>query len=161
MFLALCKGGIYMTHHAIDVARWLLRRNEQEKQFGDAENVTNLKLQKLLYYVQGIYLGMYGTPIFEEQIEAWTHGPVVPEIYREYKCFGSNGIVDPNPPFCTFVKEEEDIMEWVYNEFGQYTAWKLRDMTHQEDPWKSTPQCGVIDNGLIKKYFEENYIEET
>ena len=45
----------------------------------------------------------------------------------------------------------------MYREFGQYTAWKLRDMTHQEAPWKETPRNGIIDKKLIEKYFKENY----
>ena len=54
--------------------------------------LTNLKLQRMLYYVQGWHLGLYGSPLFDEPFEAWIHGPVIPEIYRHYQAFGFNPI---------------------------------------------------------------------
>lgn len=50
-------------------------------------------------------------------------------------------------------------MKWVYDEFGQYTAWRLRNMTHQEAPWLKTEQNDVISKELIRDYFLENYVE--
>ena len=47
--------------------------------------ISNLKLQKLVYYAQGFHLALYDEPLFLEAIEAWTHGPVVPDLYRHYK----------------------------------------------------------------------------
>ena len=49
----------------------------------------------------------------------------------------------------------------VYEVFGKYSAWGLRNMTHQEDPWKNTPNSGVISKESIKKYFKEHYIENA
>ncbi|OQY42717.1 MAG: hypothetical protein B6240_13665 [Desulfobacteraceae bacterium 4572_87] len=46
--------------------------------------ISNLKLQKLVYYAQGFYLALYDEPLFNEPIEAWTHGPVIRELYRSY-----------------------------------------------------------------------------
>lgn len=59
----------------------------------DDDFITNLKLNKLLYYAQGAYLARTGRPLFNEQIEAWAYGPVVPSIYRKYKVCGKNPIV--------------------------------------------------------------------
>jgi len=72
-------------HSAQDVARWFLRRNDIEDKNGGADDITDLKLQKLLYYAQGMSLGMRGTCMFADPIEAWQHGPVVPHVYQIYK----------------------------------------------------------------------------
>lgn len=55
--------------------------------------ISNLKLQKLVYYAQAWYLGIYGTSLFEEDFEAWVHGPVIPALYREYKEFACKPIL--------------------------------------------------------------------
>lgn len=144
---------------ASEVAKWFLARNNVAMAEDGAENISNLKLQKLLYYAQGVYLAITGKPLFYDNIVAWKHGPVVVDVYHEYKEFGANGItlsddfVDPH-----FNEETESILEDVYNEFGQFSAWKLREMTHNEDPWKETEQSKVIDKQLIKTYFETVYV---
>lgn len=50
-------------------------------------SVTNLKIQKLVYYAQAWYLANYGNSLFEEDFQAWVHGPVIPELYQQYKQF--------------------------------------------------------------------------
>ena len=52
------------------------------------ELMTNMKLQKMLYYQQGFHLAYFETPLFDEDIEAWMYGPVVPSMYEKYKEFG-------------------------------------------------------------------------
>lgn len=66
------------------VAKYFLSKVEED--IGDG--ISNLKLQKLVYYAQAYHLAMYGEPLFGERVEAWEHGPVVPELYREYKIYG-------------------------------------------------------------------------
>ncbi|MGU9987360.1 MULTISPECIES: Panacea domain-containing protein [unclassified Rickettsia] len=66
---------------AIDVAKYLLILVDREA--GDA--ITQLKLQKLMYIAQGIHLVLYDKPLFKEEIEASQHGPVVRELYHEFK----------------------------------------------------------------------------
>ncbi len=68
------------TFRARDIARWFIAWAENV----DAE-VSNLKLQKLLYYAQGHRLGATGEPLFSDPIQAWAHGPVVAEVYHAYK----------------------------------------------------------------------------
>ena len=117
---------------AIKVAKYFLTKAEEE--VGDG--ISNLKLQKLVYYAQAFHLAMYDEPLFGEVIEAWEHGPVVPVLYHAYKQFGSGNIPAPTD----FDPEELDVrtaalLDEVYNVFGQYSAWKLRNMTHEERPW--------------------------
>lgn len=56
------------------------------------DDLTNMKINKLLYYAQGYYLRKYGIPMFADSFEAWDHGPVVPSVYTKYKKYGDNSI---------------------------------------------------------------------
>jgi uncharacterized phage-associated protein len=135
---------------ASDVAKYILCLSEPDT--GDF--ISNLKLQKLLYYSQGTHLALYGERLFDEPIEAWLHGPVVPLVYREFKTYGNNPIDMPedfNKDLLT--PDERDSVEEAYAEFGQYSAWKLRNMTHDEPPWKETGQNDIISIRAIMDYF--------
>lgn len=79
---------------AKEIAIWFLRENRIMKDDYDADSISNLKLQKLLYYAQGSYLALTNEPLFNENILAWKHGPVVNEVYQVYKKYGSDGIPD-------------------------------------------------------------------
>lgn len=150
-----------MAYSVQDIARWILSRNKFEEAFEGGDFISNLKLQKLLYYAQGSYLGLKDEPLFNEEIEAWTYGPVVPEVYHEYKGYGSKLIDTSEMIFSTDVIDPEDVkvLEEVYQVFGQYSASKLVKMTHEETPWLSTKKNCIIEKDVIKKYFKENYIE--
>ena len=96
--------------------------------------VTNLKLQKLLYYSQGWYLALYGVPLFEEGIEAWVHGPVVPAVYGYYKPCTWKAI--PPPSAVPALQERpEALVKEVIEVYGGMSAYDLERLTHQEDPW--------------------------
>ena len=118
---------------------------------------------KLLYYAQGIYLALSGKKLFSDNLVAWAHGPVVVDVYHEYCSNGSRGIEynESLRPKEKYSKEERNVLEQVYNYFGQYSAWKLRNMTHEERPWLETPQNHVISPKLIKEYFLEEYVRES
>ena len=62
--------------------------------FERLEEVTPLMLQKLLYFIQGVYSALYGKPIFEEDCRAWVHGPVYPDVYELFRDFKYNPIDD-------------------------------------------------------------------
>ena len=125
------------------------------KAYQDDDPITNLKLQKLLYYAQGFYLAFFDKPLFNESIQNWTHGPVVPDVYHIYKDFEGN----PLPPIEEFDTEKYDpniieLLNEVYSVYGQFSASALRNMTHQEPPWKETPSGATIDLKLLKEFFK-------
>ena len=90
---------------AKDVAQYLLKLDEQH----GGEGISNLKLQKLAYYSQGFFGAIYDKPLFNERVEAWTYGPVIPELYHEYKCHGSNLLPSTGIPNETSLSKEEAI----------------------------------------------------
>ncbi|MDB5578751.1 MAG: hypothetical protein JWR80_3927 [Bradyrhizobium sp.] len=142
---------------ANDIARYLLACSEP-----DAEDfISNLKLQKLCYYAQGFALALLKRPFFNEPIEAWTHGPVVPELYHLYKDSGKEAIQPVTDlDFNLYDKKDRKLLDEVYDYYGQFSAWRLRNMTHEEKPWKDA--FNRLDKEIhpeeMKKYFKEHLV---
>lgn len=136
------------------------------------ESISPMKLQKLVYYAHGWYLGYTKQPLINEAIEAWQYGPVIPSLYHEFKQFGSVGIKSKATEFDSssfdFVEvqppQEESIKKFlsnVWNSYGKYTGTKLSEMTHAEgSPWEHTwkAACGMkgadIPLNLIEQHFK-------
>lgn len=138
------------TLTALNVANYLLAL--QDEDCGDT--ISNLKLQKLLYYAQGFHLALTGVPLFNEPIEAWTHGPVVPVVYREFSRFGSGALPRPlDLDFSIYSAETRELLDEVHQVFGQFEAWKLRNMTHEEPPWRDATPGAVISHQALLQYF--------
>lgn len=147
-------------HTAGEVAKWFLSYNRYLMNEEDSDYISNLKLQKLLYYAQGVFLAVNNEALFSDSIVAWKHGPVVESIYHDYKQNGSNGIVfDEEFNFDDFSEAENNLLKEVYDVFGQYSAWRLREMTHGEKPWLETEQSEEIEQDRIKAFFESEYVD--
>ena len=132
------------------VSEYILSLSEPE--VGDI--ISNLKLQKLLYYCQGFHLAIYKKPLFEDRIEHWTYGPVVPNVYHEFKKYGDAHIPIPKgSDFSVLSKDQKELIDDVYDDYGQFSAWKLRDMTHQEPPWNKTKDNEEISHEQLSSYF--------
>jgi uncharacterized phage-associated protein len=115
---------------AKQAADYLIRFSQE---VGDP--VTNLKLQKLLYYAQGWYLALHGgKPLFDDRIEAWPHGPVVPPVYGAYKEWGWNPISGQiaEPALAPNIKS---FLNEVMEVYGIHNAYYLERLTHREKPW--------------------------
>lgn len=145
------KGEIMAT--ALDVAQFFIACAETTE---DGE-ISNLKLQKLVYYAQGFHLAIYGQPLFEEDLEAWTHGPVAPSVYHHYKRYGSSPIPVPDDYVVDrkFSEEQLDLLREIYDVFGQFSAGKLRNMTHSEPPWlENEKYASRIPKDMLLEYFK-------
>ena len=146
------KGFAMSQIHAIDVAKYFLAQVSEE--CGDT--ISNLKLQKLIYYAQGFHLALYNTPLFPEQIRAWQHGPVIPSLYRYYSKYDAGSIPKPNDvDFSIYNEPTKKLLDEIYKVYGQFSAWKLRNMTHEEPPWRDTPINGIITRQAMKGYFKQ------
>lgn len=143
---------------ALDIANWFILHNKVFVDEGVADNITNLKLQKLLYYAQGVFLAATDRPLFREDILAWQYGPVVEEVYQKFKVYGANGIVLDVYEIPDISKEDVMLLKQVYDVFGKYSAIGLMNMTHSERPWKETGINSVINQNLIKDYFKRHYV---
>ena len=113
-----------------------------KSKFEGNSDLSNLKLQKLLYYIQAWHLAFNeGQPLFKENFEAWIHGPVNREIYNLYKdtkyLYSEMGLEDMQEPNIDAILSN-DIKNHVNNildSYAKFTATELEIMTHQETPW--------------------------
>lgn len=124
--------------------------------------ITNLKLQKLLYYVQGWHLALLGKPAFDEPLQAWVHGPVQPGVYHEFKRYRWNPIADAvTAPALS--DESRAVVDEVLEAYGVESAYELERRTHREPPWlaargdlplheESTAEISLAE---MKNYFEQ------
>jgi uncharacterized phage-associated protein len=137
------------------IAKWFIAWAEAE-----GEEISNLKLQKLLYYAQGHHFGQQHKPLFPDPIQAWSHGPVVPDVYHAYKGAGSASIILPDEdPFTwdDIDPETSEFLSTVWNTYGGYSAGRLRNMTHEEPPWRNhfrdDARHIIIPQSEIEQYF--------
>jgi len=133
--------------------------------FGEESDMTHLKLQKLLYYAQGVHLARIGTPLFDDPIEAWKHGPVVSSVYGKYSQCGYE-VIHPTGANVDseFSNEEVEVLVDVAREKGQFSAWELRNQTHcPNTPWSNvyTPnKNNEITRDEMREYFSSQEIIE-
>ena len=126
------------------------------------DDLTNMKLNKLLYYAQGFCLKQNNENMFDDEIEAWQHGPVVPSVYHEYKAFRDDPIhVWDESKIKDIDDKKKGVLFNVARKYSRFTANALRNMTH--DPkglWARFYKPGekniVIPQREIKQYFAEH-----
>lgn len=169
-------GSMKKGFKAIDFANWFLWYNEiqQIQQENDDdydvyEGLTHLKIQKLLYYAEGINLAVTGDSLFKEKIYAWPHGPVVKEVYELLHSNGKKEISFNQQEWETIEKindniELYDVLVTTYDSYAGYTAWQLREKSHVAGgPWQVTvDNIGMlkeISKDLIKNYFIRNVVK--
>ena len=110
------------------------------------ETITHMKLQKLLYYVQAWSLALLHHVMFTDRIEAWAHGPVIPNVYQTFKVFGREPIAAIEQwDDSSFNDEEKNVLRIVKKIYGNFDAPVLRKFTHSEDPWIKA-RHGLPDN---------------
>jgi uncharacterized phage-associated protein len=125
------------------------------------EILTNLKLQKLLYYAQGWFLALHKKALFDEDFEAWVHGPVLPSQYQRFKRFGWKPIMAAldKPKLANAVVSH---LDEILSVFGTEPAIALERMTHAEKPWREArgtlredeSSCAKISKRTMQKYYQ-------
>ena len=150
------QKGIQMPS-SLDVADYFLCLEGHEGE------ISNLKIQKMVYYAQGFSLAVHGEALFPEKLEAWMHGPVVPDLYRRFSQFGSSAIPPPsdfNPDL--FSAKQQSLLNEVFDVYGQFSAWKLRQLTHEEAPWRRNFKEGEFSREIpaceMGEYFREHLV---
>lgn len=118
----------------LNVARYFIMKAYED---GIEAEMTNMKVQKLLYYAQSLHLALYNEPLFEEEIQAWRYGPVCPPAYRFYSDFEAKQLPIPRKEsLLELASEKKELLEEIWGYFGGYHAYGLSNMTHGEFPWK-------------------------
>ncbi|MBR1487255.1 MAG: DUF4065 domain-containing protein [Synergistaceae bacterium] len=156
-------------YDALDVARHIVNYCN-EKNY----SISNLKLQKLLYFVQAYFL--IASPnkerCFRDEIQAWDFGPVVPNVYSEFKQFGGTNIPKISVYYDSslgsfyadpiqfkddkIAKNDQELIDEVIEKFKLYTASDLVKLTHAQTPWQDAYARGYskeIKVEAIRDYF--------
>ena len=143
---------------AMDVAKYFLHKANIG---GDL--ITNLRLQKLLYYAQAWYLVNFDRPLFSDEIKAWRFGPVIESVYHKFKKFRhtaiiykSNGEIEK-----IFSTTDLDFLNEFYNIYIDYSANALLQMSHNEAPWKEAYESPsqIITIARMKEFYTQKYEE--
>ncbi|NEZ47944.1 DUF4065 domain-containing protein [Clostridium niameyense] len=160
-----------MIYNVLDVCRLIINYCAEKR-----HPISNIKLQKILYYVQAAFLVEKKKICFEEKILNWTYGPVVEEAYREFRIYGGQNIpkqeeyntisynsIDSKIHFSKetfdeskFCEDDEKIIKKIVDLYIDKEPFYLVKKTHKEDPWLNTSQNEVISIESIRKYYEEN-----
>lgn len=149
---------------AYNVALYFLYR-ARELEAGDT--ISNLKMQKLLYYAQGHFLALFQKPLFSEVIQAWQHGPVVKEVYDKFHIYGSNAIDFKeleNFKSSLYTQEHLDFLPFIFNKYNSFGAWELVEKTHNEPLWQkhySRYNTNEIPMQEIQAYFTQQLDKEA
>lgn len=142
------------TSDAIQVANWFVNRFNR-----DGRNLSVMELIKLTYISHGWHLEMYGEPLFHNRIEAWRHGPVIPDVYHAFKSQGLDVKIEIPGPLPLTDDRVIGLLEQVYRIYGGYEAWQLSDLTHVPGgPWHVTMEIAgpfhLIPDSVIKQHYE-------
>lgn len=150
---------------AKQIARWFI----EELNVESGEVMTPLKLQKLLYYAQAWSLALFENPLFDERLEAWAHGPVVPSIFQSLKEYRYHPISldEFDDEDTDFDPRTTQLLEEINSVYGKYDAKYLEALTHQENPWIKTREgyapeerCNEeITHDLMASYYREMQAE--
>ncbi|MEO5339110.1 MAG: DUF4065 domain-containing protein [Magnetococcus sp. MYC-9] len=111
-----------------DVAAYILEK---------VGTMTAMKLQKLVYYSQAWSLVWDENPLFDEPIQAWANGPVVPVLFAAHQGQFKVSIASfsgGNPDNLT--ASEQETVDAVLEYYGKESSQYLSDLTHMEDPWR-------------------------
>jgi uncharacterized phage-associated protein len=159
---------------ALDVARYLIQLAAVQD---EPDWLSNLRVQKLLYFSQGWSLGLRGLPMFDDKVEAWSKGPVVPSVYHVYKNYGFFSIPHEAGNFDINIDQNDaQIVEMVWDSWKGYSATKLSELTHRSQPWiEARAGLGPDENSSneitiksmadhfapVKEFFERRSIEAS
>ena len=121
--------------------------------------ITNLHLQKLLYFIQGEYCRKNHNRLIADDFYAWKLGPVVPEVYSKY-AICSSSIIPKQKDEETINVETMHLIQNVLQKYAQLSVWDLVEISHQQDPWKYNYEIfgdkAIIPFESISNYFQEN-----
>jgi len=144
-----------MAQSALVVAKEILKLAQAENR-----GLTPLQLIKMVYISHGWCLAHYKRPLINENIEAWTYGPVIPELYQKVKSYGSDPVLNIDTPDIQISGDDKQLIKAVYDSLKEKSGLYLSSLTHQPGtPWEKTWENGqgknvVISNDLIQDFYQ-------
>lgn len=158
------------NYDVIDIANYFISKSIK----ANCNDLTPMKLQKLLFYAYGWYIALTEKQLFTSPIYAWPYGPVVDSVYHATKRYGADNIDETINSWLDIkgTKFDDNIddrtktfLNRIWNAYSKYTPFELSNATHAENtPWakatnngKNIKQNIIIDNDVIKQYFDDQY----
>ena len=158
-----------MAHNVLALANEFLARSASSD-----VALTPMHLQKLCYFAHGFNLALKDTELTSDRVEAWEFGPVFPTLYDALKRYGARSVGEQvrernwasteiqrgNVVVETFTADEMEVIDGVFETYGDFEAYKLSALTHEAgSPWEKIYKPGrkslVIPNSMIRDYFVE------
>lgn len=130
---------------------------------GEGRVLTNMQLQKLVFFAHGWHLALKDAPLINTDVKAWNFGPVIPPLYRALKRFGNGTVVGPIEKSPDDLKPLEDefvqsLIARIWQVYGHLTGGQLSTLTHKAgSPWDVTfkrKPFEEIPDDLIAKHFK-------
>ncbi|MFK4794236.1 Panacea domain-containing protein [Sphingobium sp. ZW T5_29] len=128
-----------MSYDARQIANWFIKRAAN-----DGRVLSIMSLLKLAYIAHGWHLEMRGgKPLFDNRIEAWQYGPVIPDVYNEFRPQGVSAS-DISPAYqAPLDASTEDLLEQIYKIYGRMSPFQLSELTHVAGgPWETARKWG-------------------
>lgn len=122
----------------IVIAHYFMDKSRQEQR----HDMTNKKLQKLLFYTQAWSLVLNDKKIINDKFQAWIHGAAIPSVYGRYKKYGFSDIKEEFDPkeFDQLSDSEKALLDEVWEVYGKYDPDYLEALNHSEEPWLKARQ---------------------
>lgn len=140
-------------YNALEIAEYTIERCNQKH-----KSISNLKLQKILYFIQAQFIIDFGTPCFDNIMQAWNYGPVVSDVYLKYKGYGNTNIPSYGNKRFNFEQDEQQILNTIIDRASEYTASQLVEITCNQRPWVNAYKKAnkIITPKSIRKFFIDN-----
>lgn len=150
-----------MPYSAAKIANRMLRRAHDR-----GEELSPLKLLKLVYIAHGWSFPFTGEPLLSEPAQAWQYGPVVPSLYHAISRFRANpveGYVPDTDPQ-ELSAQAATLVDNVYDTYSPYSAVQLSNMTHMpntpwSEAWNAQGRNAIIPNDRIAQHYQ--HLRET
>jgi uncharacterized phage-associated protein len=128
----------------------------------DGTPIDPMKIQKLVYLSHGWNLAFYGTALISQPVEAWRYGPVVPDLYQEFREFRAGAITRSAKAAGHLIPQNQNLVESVWATYKDYSAVQLSMLTHEPGgAWDITVKSmgglwgsPIIPNALITEEFK-------
>ena len=132
---------------ALDIAKFIVNKNE---------GMTNLELQKILYYLYVLFYRKYEKDLFDDDFRALKYGPVIIEVYEYFNVYGSSQLFSYAPENLELSREEIDFLISMSKQLSNYDVWDLVESTHRYSPWKGKYMNQIITKEEIKDYHKND-----
>ena len=161
-----------MTYPAVTIAKYFIEK------YSTSGEITQMKLQKLVYYAHAASLAILEKPLINEKVYAWEYGPVIKELYSAFSMFGKNNIyydnflssfVPASPALPEYDTETRSLLDAIWEKFGNLNGIQLSKLTHEKgEAWREiadsrpheTPKDTEIPQLKIARSFKNRFVEE-